>query len=423
MCPDLPPLGTAEPDGPPARWNDLRILIFTEYDDTKRYLVEQLSAAIATTDRANRRIAIFHGPTPQAEREEIKREFNADPKDHPLRILIATDAAREGLNLQTHCWNLFHFDVPWNPSRVEQRNGRIDRKLQPNPEVFCHYFVYRQRPEDRIIQVLVRKTETIKRELGSLAQVLEGRLADTLTQGIRHRDVASLEQEIATTDLDAQSKQAVQEELEEARERREDLKAQIDRLRNRLDDSRKWIDLKEDHFRASISCALELMGAEPLAQISCAADATKAVDRFAFPVLDQRVGADPTWTDTLDTLRVPRRRDQKPWEWRSQSPIRPVVFEDSGTMEEDVVHLHLEHRVVQRLLGRFTAQGFVHHDLSRACLAQRERRDPPRPAHRPVVPLRSACRPAPRGACAGHRGGSSPPGASSRSDRTGARLK
>ena len=50
---------------------------------------------------------------------------------HPLRILIATDAAREGLNLQAHCWNLFHFDVPWNPSRMEQRNGRIDRKLQP----------------------------------------------------------------------------------------------------------------------------------------------------------------------------------------------------------------------------------------------------------------------------------------------------
>jgi hypothetical protein len=52
------------------------------------------------------------------------------------------------------------------------------------------------------------------------------------------------------------------------------------------------------------------------------------------------------------------------------SAIRPVVFEDPGTMTEEVVHLHLEHRVVQRLLGRFTAQGFVHHDLSRACLAQ-----------------------------------------------------
>ena len=90
-----------------------------------------------------------------------------------MRILIATDAAREGLNLQAQCWNLFHFDVPWNPSRMEQRNGRIDRKLQPKDEVFCHYFFYKQRPEDRILAVLVRKTETIKAELGSLAQVIE----------------------------------------------------------------------------------------------------------------------------------------------------------------------------------------------------------------------------------------------------------
>ncbi|MEJ2539320.1 MAG: helicase-related protein [Gemmatimonadota bacterium] len=42
-----------------------------------------------------------------------------------LRYLVATDAAREGINLQAHCYNLFHFDVPWNPSRLEQRNGRI----------------------------------------------------------------------------------------------------------------------------------------------------------------------------------------------------------------------------------------------------------------------------------------------------------
>jgi hypothetical protein len=92
--------------------------------------------------------------------------------------------------------------------------------------------------------------------------------------------------------------------------------------------------------------------------------------RFAFPALDQREGADPSWADTMDTLRTPRKRDQKPWEWRRTSPIRPVVFEDRGTINDDVVHLHLEQRMVQRLLGRFTAQGFVHNDLSRACLAQ-----------------------------------------------------
>jgi hypothetical protein len=73
----------------------------------------------------------------------------------------------------------------------------------------------------------------------------------------------------------------------------------------------------------------------------------------------------------MDTLRVPRKPDQKMWEWRRTSPIRPVVFEDAGIVgDERLCILHLEQRVVQRLLGRFTAQGFVHHDLSRACFAQ-----------------------------------------------------
>ena len=64
------------------------------------------------------------------------------------------------------------------------------------------------------------------------------------------------------------------------------------------------------------------------------------------------------------------KRDQKIVEWRREAPVRPVVFEDPGELTDDVVHLHLEQRVAQRLLARFRAQGFVHHDLSRACLAQ-----------------------------------------------------
>lgn len=370
MCPDLPPLGTSQRQGAPARWNENRVLIFTEYDDTKRYLQQQLTAAIDSTDRASERIAIYHGPTPQAEREEIKRAFTTDPRKHPVRILIATDAAREGLNLQTHCWNLFHFDVPWNPSRLEQRNGRIDRKLQPNAEVYCHYFVYTDRKEDRILSVLVKKTELIKRELGSLSQVLEGRLARTLKQGICHRDIAALAEELEGTNPDAENREVVEEELESARERQEDLKAQIQRLQNRLKASQDWLALREDHFRSAISCALQMMNADPLKPLPRGDEWDKPIERFDFPALDQRQGADSTWVETMDTLRAPRKRDQKPWEWRRESPIRPVVFHDTGTMDQDVVHLHLEHRVVQRLLGRFTAQGFVLHDLSRACLSQ-----------------------------------------------------
>lgn len=358
MCPDL---GKRE-----AQWNDTRVLIFTEYDDTKRYLISRLEAAIAGSDRADQRINIFHGPTPPAKREEIKQAFNTDPRKHPVRILVATDAAREGLNLQAHCNNLFHFDVPWNPSRMEQRNGRIDRKLQAKEEVFCHYFVYNQRPEDRILQVLVRKTETIKKELGSLSQVIDAKLAKSMSLGIRHDTVDDLESEIDAADIDENRRIAIEQELEASRERQTELRQQIDRLRTLLEKSRKSIGLSDEHFQSAISCSLALLGANTL-------DETKddnGFDCFKFPALDERSGADPTWAETMDTLRVPRKRDQKLWEWRRTSPIRPVVFEDPGVVGDDFVHLHLEQRVVQRLLGRFTAQGFVHHDLSRACFAQ-----------------------------------------------------
>jgi superfamily II DNA or RNA helicase len=367
QCPGLPKPGQRSPS--PAAWNDIRVIIFTEYDDTKRYLHQQLQAAIEGTHRADDRIAIFHGPTPNEEREAIKLAFNARPSQHPVRILIATDAAREGLNLQAHCWNLFHFDVPWNPSRMEQRNGRIDRKLQPNPDVYCHYFVYRQRPEDRILAVLVRKTETIKRELGSLSEVIDARLTQTLKGGIRRDAVQQLEREIEAADLDPERRQAVEEELEATRDRQQALRKQIDSLRTLLAESEKSIGFDQEHFRSAISAALELVGAEPLQTLSNP-NAEPGPARCAFPALDQKQGAGARWADTMDTLRVPRARDQKPWEWRRASPIRPVVFEDPGTMTDEVVHLHLEHRIVQRLLGRFTAQGFVYHELSRACLAQ-----------------------------------------------------
>jgi superfamily II DNA or RNA helicase len=364
MCPGVAMSGQVSPPSG-AKWNDLRLLIFTEYDDTRRYLVEMLRAAIADTDLAEHRIEVYHGPTPPDKREAIKRAFNEHPQKHPLRILVATDAAREGINLQAHCHNLFHFDVPWNPSRLEQRNGRIDRKLQPSLEVFCHYFVYTQRPEDRVLRALVRKTETIRRELGSLAQVLEERLAQTIRVGIRHDEADKIAAEIEGADLDADQRATAEEELETARERQK-LQQQIDLLRNRINDASKWIGLDMDQLRDTLSCSLELLGAEPLQQTATPANTPP---RYVFPNLDTRHGADPSWSATLDTLRALPDNGQTGYQWRKESPIRPVVFTAPEGIDDDIVQLHLQHRVVQRLLGRFLAQGFVHHDLSRACLA------------------------------------------------------
>jgi superfamily II DNA or RNA helicase len=349
-----------------AKWNNTRVIIFTEYDDTKRYIHQQLKGATSGTDQADQRIAIFHGPTPPEEREAIKLAFNTPPAENPLRILIATDAAREGLNLQAHCWNLFHFDVPWNPGRMEQRNGRIDRKLQLHKIVRCHYFFYKQRPEDRVIAAVVRKTRTIREELGCLAQVIDDRLDSLLKTGIRRGDVDSLTRQIDALTLEEDRRRDVEEELEASRERQDELRLQIDKLSTMLGRSQDAIGFSKDHFRSAISCSLEMIGSD---RLKCS-DSADGESRCAFPAIDQREGADPSWVETMDSLRAPRKKDRKLWEWRKTSPIRPVVFEDPGEVTEEVVQLHLEQRVVQRLLARFSAQGFVYHDLSRACLAQ-----------------------------------------------------
>ena len=189
---------------PGGQWNDTRIIFFTEYEHTLQYLKRQLSEELPEADV---RINTFSGETPN--REKIKAAFNTEPSKHPVRILLATDAAREGLNLQAYCNHLFHFDVPWNPSRMEQRNGRIDRKLQPASEVYCYYFVYANRPEDKILQTIVRKTETIRKELGSLSTVIDSQLERLLKGGIRRLEIDRTAREIGGADLEAEKRRAI----------------------------------------------------------------------------------------------------------------------------------------------------------------------------------------------------------------------
>ena len=366
LCPDLPPFGMRVAGAPPT-WNDRRVIVFTENrQGTKRFLRTALETAIRGTDRADERIEVIDGLVGGPRRKEIQRRFNTPPDRDPLRILLATDAAREGLNFQAHCTDLFHFDLPWNPGRIEQRNGRIDRKLQPADEVRCHYFKLPQRHEDRVLEVLVRKTETIRRELGSLGQVLEEDIERRLKQtGISRRDAAALAADLRNLDLAAERRQAVADEFEPIRERQRDLQDQIEKCRSLLEQSRDWVRFRPDAFRRALSCSLRIQQTGPLREER---DKTGR-EAWRFPELEGRVASDPSWAATLDTLRAPMKRGQRRLEWRKEAPIRPVVFRDAGELTEDVVHLHLEQRVAQRLLARFRAQGFVHHDLSRACLA------------------------------------------------------
>jgi Helicase conserved C-terminal domain/SNF2-related domain len=344
--------------GSDRKWSDRRLLIFTEYGDTKRYLRQILTAAVDGTDRADERILELHGGMGDEQRDAVQRAFNSQPDDHPVRILIATDAAREGINLQGHCADLFHFDIPWNPARLEQRNGRIDRTLQPEPEVRCHYFIYPERGEDIVLDKLVEKVDVIQRELGSLGAVLMERIDGALEDGIGKDTEAQLE----LAGMPSEGERTTQQELESQRTQ-DRLKREREEIGGIIQRSERVLDFRPELLREAIDVGLELAGAGPLERDDASTQETAV---WRVPDLPQ------SWARTLDSLRVPRERDEPFWEWRKR-PLVPVVFEAPERMNDALAQLHLQHPFVQRILGRFLAQGYSAHDLSRVTLIQTRR--------------------------------------------------
>ena len=368
---------------PGAEWAGVRLLIFTEYADTKDWLERRVRELIAGSDQAEARIATFHGGIGDERREAIKRSFNSPPETDPLRILIATDAAREGVNLQNHCKRLVHFDVPWNPGRMEQRNGRIDRTLQRAPQVYCHYFVLPQRPEDTVLDTVVRKTDQIRSELGCLPPVVIRKLNDLLAKGINPTALAATLAEIEGLDQEEafrRTRALLEEELEGSRERKEKLENQVATLERYLERSRKWLHFSSQQFRDALNTSLQLTGERhgperisntPLAlrprdPAQAAEDPDRAI--WTFPSAAHLPGGEAAWGDVLDALRPPRPPGQKLWQWRKETQLQPVVFRDPLEVNADRVHLHLEHPLVTRLLNRFLMRGFQSDALSRAAV-------------------------------------------------------
>jgi SNF2 family DNA or RNA helicase len=351
QCPSVA-IGGAKGKGSTMQWSDRRVIIFTEYGDTKKYLAQLLGAAVEGTDLGEDRIMQFHGSMSDAQREEVQTAFNGSPDEYPVRILLATDAAREGVNLQGHCADLFHFDVPWNPARMEQRNGRIDRTLQPESEVRCHYFYYPDRTEDIVLKKLISKVSTIQAELGSLGTVVMDRLADVMEKGIGDSTTSDLDEAEASSVIRA----TVKDELESQREQKK-LRADIDDNAKIAAASRKLIDFEPQLLRRVIDVGLRMAGAGPLTPSDPLPDVTS--EAYILPTLG------PSWQGTLDTLRRVRRRDEDFYEWRDQAPPQPVVFEPPPGIASPVAQLHLSHPFVQRILARFRAQGFSSQDLSR----------------------------------------------------------
>ncbi len=165
------------------RWNDKRVILFTEYRATHVWLHEILASHGYGGDR----LMILHGSIKPEDRESIKAAFQAHPNVSSVRILLATDAASEGIDLQNHCNYLIHIEIPWNPNVMEQRNGRIDRHGQKESEVFIWHPVgkgFQQNGDVKGIKVgqingdheylmrAVLKVDAIREDLGSVGPVI-----------------------------------------------------------------------------------------------------------------------------------------------------------------------------------------------------------------------------------------------------------
>ncbi|WP_308388544.1 helicase-related protein [Acidithiobacillus sp. AMEEHan] len=160
-----------------------KLIIFTEHRDTLNYLAVKIRGLIGNEDA----VVMIHGGVKREERRKVQELFRNDPQ---VRVLVATDAAGEGVNLQNA--NLMvNYDLPWNPNRLEQRFGRIHRIGQTE---VCHLWnmVANETREGDVFQRLFEKLEVERAALGGrvfdiLGEVFaEKSLKDLLIEAIRY---------------------------------------------------------------------------------------------------------------------------------------------------------------------------------------------------------------------------------------------
>ena len=166
-------LGEASDSATP--WVDLGCILFSQYYDTVRRIGDELAKR---TEFADRDIGLYAGSNrsgfwrggrfQRCDRNDLK----AKVRSGELRLLLGTDAASEGLNLQ-RLGTLINIDLPWNPTRLEQRKGRIQRIGQARSEIWIANLRYKDSVEDRVHQVLADRLEAIHGLFGQIPDTLE----------------------------------------------------------------------------------------------------------------------------------------------------------------------------------------------------------------------------------------------------------
>ena len=143
-------------------------VIFCRFIGTADYVAEELTKQLAKGQFKDVKVGCITGIFTPAERKEQVLLLGQEPR----RVLVATDCLSEGINLQHFFTAVVHYDMAWNPTRHEQREGRVDRFGQTSPEVRCTLLYSPDNPVDgMVLDVILRKSEAIRKELGVLVPV------------------------------------------------------------------------------------------------------------------------------------------------------------------------------------------------------------------------------------------------------------
>jgi SNF2 family DNA or RNA helicase len=184
------------------------VIIFTQYTDTLDAIKRKVSVShydVGTySGSGGEMYDAANDEWTGVSKERVKREFT-DPEGD-LSILVCTDSASEGLNLQT-CDAMINYDMPWNPQVVEQRIGRIDRIGQTNEKVLVWNYIYDDTVEEDIYERLGERISLFEQAVGPLRPILEG--IEGEVQNVAMGESAKSGEDIAS-EAEEQSKEAEQ---------------------------------------------------------------------------------------------------------------------------------------------------------------------------------------------------------------------
>ena len=324
----------AETCFPEGRWNNERVIVFTEYRATLNYLYEMLTRDNPDWPSIRGRVEVFHGGTDQDERDRIIREFNYDPEVTKARVLLATDAASEGIDLHGACHRLVHVEVPFNPNRMEQRNGRVDRHGQKSPHVDIFHFTSPAEEKDSIgydhafLLRVAQKVDDIRDDLGTVSSVLAERIEARM---LRDGD--------DSLDLEAVLAARRDKALSDLEKLKRDFEQQLSEVRHRYRDSVNELALSPESVERAVRVGLRISNQpQPIPKVVQRPNGPATV--FKIPDLSG------TWPETLVGLH-----DEV-----ADKRLLATFDAQVASGYDNMAYLHLGHPLVARCLRILRAQ-------------------------------------------------------------------